>query len=265
MTPKIAIIGGQGQMGRWFQRFFESQGLQVLVADRGTAQTSEEVAAQADVVLISVPIPQVGKVVRLVAPHVKPGAALMDLTSVKTEPVAAMLAHYGGEVVGTHPLFGPGEEDIKGRTVVLCPGRGGQWLKWLEDLLRQAGARVQITTPEDHDRVMALIQGLSHFLLISLGLTVQRLEIDLKELEDFSTPTFRSIHYRTWHLLSQDVAMYACIQLQNRANLPVLKTFEDAARQVLSLVEARDMKGLMALLQEMRQYYLSALGEEVRF
>ncbi len=33
MAVKIGLIGGRGQMGRWFQRFFASQGLEVLVAD----------------------------------------------------------------------------------------------------------------------------------------------------------------------------------------------------------------------------------------
>ena len=114
--PVVALIGGQGQMGRWFQRFFESQGLQVLVADLDTLQTPQEVAALADVVIISVPIPSVKQVVREVGGHLRDGAALMDLTSVKQGPMKAMLASFKGEVVGTHPLFGPGEDSIAGRT-----------------------------------------------------------------------------------------------------------------------------------------------------
>ena len=56
-------------MGRWFTRFFEGQGLEVLVADVGTPRTSQEVAALADVVILSVPIPKVTEVAREVAPH----------------------------------------------------------------------------------------------------------------------------------------------------------------------------------------------------
>jgi prephenate dehydrogenase len=74
-TPTIAIIGGNGQMGRWFTRFFEGQGLEVLVADIDSSRTPQEVAAQADVVVISVPIPKVTEVAREVAPFLKPDAA----------------------------------------------------------------------------------------------------------------------------------------------------------------------------------------------
>ncbi len=72
MKPTIAIIGGNGQMGRWFTRFFEGQGLEVLVADVGSPRTSQEVAALADVVILSVPIPKVTEVAREVAPFLKP-------------------------------------------------------------------------------------------------------------------------------------------------------------------------------------------------
>ena len=51
MAIKIGLIGGQGQMGRWFKRFFAAQGLEVLVADVDTEQTSQEVARLADVVM----------------------------------------------------------------------------------------------------------------------------------------------------------------------------------------------------------------------
>ena len=56
----------------------------------------------------------------------------MDLTSVKQRPMAAMMSAFPGEVVGTHPLFGPGEETIEGRTMVLCQGRGERWFQWLQ-------------------------------------------------------------------------------------------------------------------------------------
>ena len=72
MKPTIAIIGGNGQMGRWFTRFFESQNCTVLVADVDTVQTSQEVAALADVVILAVPIPKVTEVAREVAPHLSP-------------------------------------------------------------------------------------------------------------------------------------------------------------------------------------------------
>lgn len=250
--PTIAIIGGNGQMGRWFQRFFAGQGLTVLVADVDTPQTAPEVAAQADVVILSVPIPKVTDLAQEVAPVLKPDAALMDLTSVKQRPMAAMLSAFAGEVVGTHPLFGPGEESITGRTVVLCPGRGERWFTWLKDLLTQAGARVKVTTAAEHDRLMAVVQGLAHFLLISFGAVIQELGVSLEDLEEFSTPTFATLHNLARRLLSQDAKLYACIQLQNPANRTVLRALEGAVADILYFIQRQDADGLVRLIEEIK-------------
>jgi len=249
----IAIIGGSGVMGQWFQRFFEAQGLTVLLADLDTPETPQEVAAQADVVMLSVPIHAVVKVAREIAPHLKPTAALMDITSVKQRPLDAMLKAFAGEVVGTHPLFGPGETSIAGRTVVLCPGRGERWFTWLKELLEQAGARVKVTTATEHDRLMAVVQGLAHFVLIALGKAIRQLGVSLQDLEDFSTPTFATLHSLTQRLLSQDAQMYACIQLANPANRVALRALEDAVADILYFIQRQDADGLVRLLEEIKE------------
>ena len=248
----VAIIGGSGQMGRWFQRFFADQGLTVLTADLDTPQTSEEVAAKADVVMLSVPLPKVVAVTNDISPHLRPDAALMDITSVKQRPLDAMLKAFPGEVVGTHPLFGPKEKSIEGRTVVLCPGRGERWLQWLKDLLEQAGARVKVTSATEHDRMMAVVQGLSHFVLIALEKSIRQLGVSPQDLEDYSTPTFATLHRLAKRLLSQDAQLYACIQLANPANRPALRALEDAVADILYFIQRQNVDGLVRLLEEIK-------------
>jgi len=47
----------------------------------------------------------------------------MDLTSLKTEPVKAMLKSSISEVIGLHPLFGPNIRFMSGKNVAVCPVR----------------------------------------------------------------------------------------------------------------------------------------------
>ena len=264
MKPKVAIIGGQGQMGRWFTRFFASQGLEVLAADVDTPLTSQEVAALADVVIIAVPIPKVKEVVQAIAPHLRPEAALMDLTSVKQGPVSAMLDHFPGEVVGTHPLFGPGEDSIAGRTMVLCPGRGERWFNWLKTLLNDAGAQVKITTAAEHDRLMAVVQGLAHFILIALEMAIRQLGVPLQDLEDFATPTFATLHNLARRLLSQDATLYACIQLQNPANRVALRALEEAVADIHYYIQRQNADGLVRLIESVKEGFALEKQEEER-
>jgi prephenate dehydrogenase len=255
MQPVIGIIGGLGQMGRWFRRFFESQGLTVLIGEPGLNPTCAEVAAQVDIVVISVPLHLTEAVIRELAPHIRPPALLTDLTSLKQGPMAAMLDHFAGEVVGTHPLFGPGEKSLEGQTIVVCPGRGDRWVPWLEDLYRQAGARLEVSTPEEHDRTMSLVQGLTHFTLITLGTTFRKLNADIDRMELLATPTFRAVYDQVYHLVNQNFPLYAYIQLMNRQNEATHAAFEEAVRQLRQIVLARDANALVQVLEENQRYF----------
>jgi len=257
MSLKVAIIGGRGLMGRWFERFFASQGLQVLVADVDTEQSPQEAARLADVVVLSVPIPKVSEVVKSLAPHLRADALLMDLTSVKQRPLSAMMAHFPGEVVGTHPLFGPGAGSMAGQTVVLCQGRGERWFNWLKDLLEGAGARVKVSSATEHDRLMAVVQGLAHFTLIALEMAIRELKVDPGDLEDFATPTFTTLHHLARRLFTQDAALYACIQLQNPANRQALRALEDSVADILYFIQRQNADGLVRLIESVKETFNS--------
>ena len=107
VLKKVGIIGGTGRMGSWFADLLEQSGATVYRIGRTTDLTPSEAAAKCDVVVISVPIAQTVKIIREIGPLVSKHALLMDLTSIKKEPVQAMLEHSNAQVVGAHPLFGP--------------------------------------------------------------------------------------------------------------------------------------------------------------
>jgi len=187
----IGIVGGTGGMGRWFAAFFEKEGHPVVVSGKDTGPRPAEMAASCPVVIVSVPIGATIEVIRQVGPHMKRDSLLMDLTSLKAEPVRAMLESSVSEVIGLHPLFGPGVPSLEGQNVVLCPARGDRWLPWVRDVLVKGGANLIETTPERHDEIMAVVQALNHFDTIVLGLAVRDTGMSREELGRFSTPLFR--------------------------------------------------------------------------
>jgi len=254
MAVTVGIIGGRGHMGQWFKRFFEEQGLEVLISEPGMTPSPSEVAGRVDVVVISVPLHLTETVIRELAPHIRPEALLMDLTSLKQGPVAAMLEAFPGEVVGTHPLFGPGEKSMTGLNMVLCRGRGERWFTWLHDLLAGAGAAVEITTAEEHDTLMSLVQGLTHFSLIALGATLRTVKADLSRLKMFATPTFQVVFDQVQNLVNQSYPLYACIQLRNPANPAILAAYEEAVTGLRQLVVNQDAPGLIRVLEDNSRY-----------
>ena len=71
------------------------------------------------------------------------------------------------------------------------PRRGRRWLA-LQGIFVKNGARITVTAPAEHDRMMALIQGLTHLDTILMGLTLRDSGVEPSELEAFSTPVFRT-------------------------------------------------------------------------
>ncbi len=235
-------------MGTWFTRFFTALGYPVHVADLDTELSVEEVARRCPVVIVSVPIGVTCEVIERIGPYVRKDGALMDLTSVKVKTVAAMLTHSQAEVVGVHPLFGPDVSDINGQNVILCPGRGETWRRWIKDILTQVGATVTETTSERHDYMMALVQGVNHLDTMLMGLTVKGTGITREELFPFSTPVFRVKWELVERLFSHPPVLYAEMLVHNPFLLPLLARYQECMGIMRACIEQGDVVGLVDLL-----------------
>jgi prephenate dehydrogenase len=131
------------------------------------AATLAETAA-CDVVILAVPVPALREVLRAIRPHLRPGALVLDVGSVKVLPAQIMREELPEhvDIVGTHPMFGPqsARGGVKGLKIVLCPIRG-RWTRPLAGWLRQTfGLDAIIATPEQHDHDAAMVQGLTHLI-----------------------------------------------------------------------------------------------------
>ena len=255
---EIGIIGGRGKMGRWFHRYFEELGYRVLVADLDTEITAEDLAPRCDVLLVAVPLQHTVEVIRNIGHLVRNDALLMDIASLKSEVLRTMLEVTSSAVVGTHPLFGPGEPNITGQTVVLCPGRGREWQDWLNTLLLESGAQVEVATPEVHDFYMAVVQGLTHFSTLVLGLTIDSLGMDLKNLKRFATPAFHRRLMEISHLLNQDADLYAAMPMLNSTYGVFFREFERIIFELKRVIAKRDVDEFMRLFDEARDHFSSS-------
>ncbi len=100
------------------------------------------------------------------------------MTSVKLDPMRAMLAHarQDVDVVGTHPIFGPHGVDMDRQRVVLVRGRGDLGFERVKHLYESFGADIVEASAEEHDAQMALIQVLLHEKTMVLGSVLERLK-----------------------------------------------------------------------------------------
>jgi len=245
----VGIIGGTGGIGRWFARFFSEEGYPVLVSGRREGPDLPEMAGKCPVVIVSVPIGVTCEVIRKVGPHMKADSLLMDLTSLKEEPVRAMLEASVSEVLGLHPLFGPGEPSMAGQNIVLCPGRGNQWLSWIRELFKKNGACLVEATPARHDEIMAFVQAGNHLHTILLGLILREAGLEPAILERFSTPALRAKMGLIQKVFSHPT-LYAEIITGNPGIGRVASLFEGKIVELMLATEKRSAGELMKLMEK---------------
>jgi len=259
---KICIIGISGQFGHFLARFFLKSKISVLGISRTkpkglkhknfsflsadcTKKISSEVkqAIQAcDVVLFSLPIGHTLKGIKVVAPHLQKEQLLTDVTSVKELPCATMktYAPKSVEVLGMHPMFSP-TLNLADKNVILTKERvSGKTTKKMQKLWADAGANVSLLTAKEHDKLVAVMQGLAHFVTWTYGKTLQELKWNFKKNKKYETTYFKLLNSLLERVLQFDPHLYTYIQTSNPQNKEVLKQFLKSGKQLYDLVENQD-------------------------
>jgi prephenate dehydrogenase len=212
----IAIVGARGQMGALFVRSFHKAGYAVSTLDRpyrpdGTDEAIRAALQDADLVLISVPVTATRAVAETLAPHMPQGAILCDVCSVKVNPLAQMLEAYAGSVVGTHPLFGPVIPEGFEPRVAVAPGRGQGAAEAVSDVFARAGFTPFASTAEEHDRAMAVVQGLNFITTVAYLAAARQ----TPGIENFRTPSFERRLEAARKMLTKDRELFQLIAEDN--------------------------------------------------
>jgi prephenate dehydrogenase len=178
----IGIIGF-GRFGRLMAGYL-ARDLRVRVYDRrervaeieatGARPASLAQACRQAIVIPCVPISAFRAVLTRIRPLLRQKALVADVCSVKTYPVQWMreVLPPSVSILATHPMFGPDSAAtaLEGRKIVVWPERvDEQPYRRILDYLRARGLIVLETTPQAHDRQIAVSLGLTHFIGRSLS------------------------------------------------------------------------------------------------
>ncbi|WP_395670374.1 prephenate dehydrogenase/arogenate dehydrogenase family protein [Phenylobacterium sp.] len=191
--------------------------------------------AGCEIVVVAAPVAAMRELFAAIAPHLRPGALVIDVGSVKALPARWMVellpAHV--DIVATHPLFGPqsvARDGLAGGRFVVCPVRGERH-DCVADFGRKLGLDVTVTTPEEHDQEMAYVQALTHLI----GRTLVNLKIPNERL---ATPSYQHLLDLCGLIGADTFELFAAIQRQNPYAPEVVRAFVDQARTLLDRVEA---------------------------
>lgn len=245
-TSKAKTLGliGFGQFGRLAASLLAPR-YDIVVHDSGVADAeveaaglravSLEEAAVCPVVIVAVPVAAMRAVFAQVAPHLRPGALVVDVGSVKTLPVQWMLELLPAnvDIVATHPLFGPqsAQRGLAGQRMVICPVRGERHTRIFE-LAAELGLAPSITTPQEHDQEMAYVQALTHLI----GRSLVNLQIPDETLK---TSSYQHLLDLCGLVGGDSFELFRAIQTQNPYAADVVRAFVAEAQGLLDRLDDR--------------------------
>lgn len=177
---EIGIIGF-GQFGQFMARHlapffdvsvYDSADFRIEAEKIGVNWSDFEKTANKEIVVFAVPLGAFETVLNRAVPFLQENAICFDVCSVKVKPLELMreILPETVEIIGTHPLFGPqsGRDGIENLRIAFCPVRTENGDKIKNFLSENLKLEVLEKSPEEHDREMAHVQALTHFVARAL-------------------------------------------------------------------------------------------------
>ncbi len=234
-------------------------------------EAPSQAVAGADVVVICTPIGTYGAIAKAMAPHLKPGAIVTDVGSVKSAVVAAVSPHLheGVSFVPGHPIAGTeksgpdaGSADLfVGRYWVLTPEHDtdAEAVETVRGLWERCGAIVEEMGAEYHDKVLAVTSHLPHLIAYTIVGTAFDLEgQEQRDVIRFSAGGFRDFT----RIAGSNPIMWRDVFLNNReAVLEMLQRFNEDLTYLQRAIrwgEGDKLQDLFSRTREVRQGVIEA-------
>lgn len=236
--------------------------LELGIADEATTNGVAAVA-QADCVMLCVPVGAMGAVAAQLVPAMKPGAVLTDVGSTKVSVTEAIAPSLRADVpyVPAHPMAGTefsgpdaGLVDLfENRWCLLTPleATTAEALQQIRTLWTLCGARLREMTPSHHDRVCAIVSHLPHLLAFTICGTADDLAGETRsEVLDLAASGFRDFT----RIAASDPIMWRDIFLANReALLEMLGRFMEDAQAMARAIRWGDADYIVNKIERGRE------------
>lgn len=270
-NKNMTIIGGSRGLGRWIAEHLRddfnititsrnSESGQKVADEINVNYNSDNISAigDADIIIFSVPIENMVETIRDTAPYAPEGSLLMDVASVKREPSNALLEYAPSnvEILPCHPMFGPRVPNLKRQIIVLTPieNRSDKWFSIIKNYFEKSECEVLVTSPEEHDRYMSIVQGLTHFSFISLASAIRKLNISVKRSRSFSSPVYSLMIDMVSRVLYQNPYLYYSIQKNNMENSFARKTLIRESIYLSNLIEEGEEEDFVRNMEESAEH-----------
>lgn len=255
---RITIIGGRGRMGKLFTQQLSAAGHNVSVLEHEDWEYADTLLGKAELVLVCVPIEWTVDVIKRATRYLTPNCALADITSMKAQPVQAMLEYHSGPVMGLHPMFGPQIKSFSGQKFVFCPGRNDDSFEWFLNFIESKGGELIVSTPEEHDQIMVIVQAVRIFSRFSFGVFLAEEGVDVERSLSMSSPNYRIEMDIVKRLFAQDPRLCVDIILATEDRCQAIESLAKTYSRLAELVAQKDRAALIQEFEATRIFFAEA-------
>lgn len=264
---RVLVIGGAGNMGRWFSRYLTAQGFSVEIADPSGPPAGSALPWVADwretpltheMIVVAAPMPASAKILAEMAKAPPPGV-VFDVGSLKSPLRGALhaLREAGGKVTSIHPMFGPDTELLSGRHVIFIDLGVPAATAAARALFEPTMATLVEMDLESHDRLIAYVLGLSHALNIAFFTALAESGEAARHLATLSSTTFDAQLGVARKVAAENPDLYFEIQSLNDYGTESLAALLYAVERIRSVVRANDVEGFRSLMTRGKDYLVS--------
>ncbi|MBX3156137.1 MAG: bifunctional chorismate mutase/prephenate dehydrogenase [Deltaproteobacteria bacterium] len=260
---RVLVIGGCGNMGRWFVRYLGAQGFTVEIADPagegppGVALHRDwrAIALDHEMIVIAAPMPATAQILEELA-AAPPRGVVFDVGSLKSPLRRGLqaLRAAGGNVCSVHPMFGPDTELLSGRHVIFVDLGSPAATAAARALFEPTMATLVEMDLESHDRLIAYVLGLSHALNIAFFTALAESGEAAPRLATLSSTTFDAQLGVAAKVADENPDLYFEIQSLNDYGTESLAALLYAVERLRSVVRANDLAGFRNLMTRGRSY-----------
>ena len=246
MDKKIAIIGVNGQMGKWFANYFHKIGFEVVgfdtngvIKEKFITKANSLVGAilKTDYVLLCTPTKNTPEIVRLIAKEMQRGSYLIEISSHKAKTAQTLIKTPARvNPICIHPMFGPGSKTIDNKNIIVIPIKDAK--KEL-DVTKSLFPKANFVTIDavEHDKKIAVILGLTHLVNIAFANILAK-DDKISLTEKMSGSTFKA-----QKIISESILTESAELIETIISNPEVRRFGEEFHKIIGKLLSDSQEG----------------------
>lgn len=260
---KVLVIGGAGKMGGWFSDFFYSYGFDVSISDIVLPTKNYQYivdpiseSKSADIIILATPLRESAAILEKLI-EVETNALIFDILSLKS-PIKDLVirgAKKGLKISSIHPMFGPNVNCLVGKNILLMDCKNRDALNEIKEIFGKTSANLIEIDFTEHDRYMAYILGLSHFINIHFFNSISKSGMAFDKIYKIGSTTFLKQVEVSKEVSTENRELYFDIQVLNEYRDDLLTSLQKSQDEIINAIKDENPEIFSQIMEKGSEYF----------